>query len=75
MAEDTLAIIFGIAVGSYLIVYHEKLGRKASKSHRDKILPLKRATAKEHSMFYLIAGMIFCIVGQLTLFGIIHFKG
>ncbi len=67
--------ILVIAVGVYLVIFHDKLGRETAESLRDKILPLKKATPKEYSIVYLIIGIILCLVGALALFGVIRSKG
>jgi hypothetical protein len=69
-----LASVLLIAVGAYLINYHRKFGREIAEFRRDKVLPLKKASAKEYSTVYLACGIILCLVGFLTLFGVIHFK-
>jgi len=72
---NKLANILVIVVGIYFLIYHRKLGHKTAESLRNKILPLKKATPKEHSIIYLIGGIILSFLGILGLFGVIHIKG
>jgi fucose permease len=72
---NKLVNILVIAVGSYLVISHDKSGRETAESLRDKILPLKKATPKEYSTIDLIIGIILCLVGTLALFGVIRIKG
>ena len=69
-----LASILLIVLGVYFIVKHRKFAREIVDYQRNKILPFKKATAKEHSIIYLVGGIILSLVGILTLFGVIHFN-
>jgi hypothetical protein len=70
-----LASIISILLGLHLIRNYRKFGRETADSQRGKILPLKKATAKELSVCYLVGGIIFALVGVLSLLGVIRFKG
>ena len=73
MVNKLVSILF-IVLGGHLIINHRKFGRETAESQLRKILPLKKATAKEYSIVYLVGGIIFALAGALALLGVIHFK-
>jgi hypothetical protein len=70
-----LAGILLIVVGAYSIVKRRKLAREIVDHQRNRLLPFKKATEKEHSIIYLVFGIISSLVGVLSLLGVIRFKG
>ncbi len=73
LVQNLVSIII-ILFGFYFIRKHHKLGREIAEYNRNKTLPLKKATAKEYSILYFACGIILCLVGALSLFGVIHWK-
>jgi hypothetical protein len=72
---NKLVSLLLIGIGAYAIIYHRKLGVRIAEHQRNKMLPFKKATAKECSITQLVGGIIFFLLGILSLFGIIHIKG
>ena len=71
---NKLVSILFIVLGAHLIINHHKFGRETAESQLRRILPLKKASPKEYSIVYLVGGIIFALVGTLTLLGVIHFR-
>jgi hypothetical protein len=74
MLNKLVTIVMSV-IGTYFIIYHDKLGRETAECRRNKILPFKKATPKEYSISFLIGGIILSLAGILSLLGVIHIKG
>jgi len=71
---QNLVSIITILLGFYFIRKHHKLGCEVAEFNRNRMLPLKKATAKEYSIVHLVCGIILCLVGALSLLGLIRWK-
>ena len=72
---NTLFSLLLIGIGAYAIFYYRKLGTRIAGHQRNKILPFKKATAKEWSIVQLVGGIIFFLLAILSLLGVIQIKG